>query len=195
MTHTLKVWSLNPDPTAPDGRPVSRCVACLIDNVSNITVETPEGRKPVPPPEPPSAVERAMLRRRHDAMTSDDILSTAEGILEAALLGDFKWEHAVRATRSVGAFRLPPTVSTPWRPNELLEVRDLLGFAFIEVGGAPALNLLVTTPHAAGAIAPGERMRLQVVLAPSGLIEQIERQELVDLVGQGDAAFDEIERS
>ena len=46
-------------------------------------------------------------------------------------------------------------------------------------------------------IEPGSgkmRDQLQVVLAPSGLVEQLERDELERVVDAGDAAFGEIER-
>lgn len=185
-------------PDDADGRPVSRHVACPTAGGAFISIETLEGKLPIRPPDPPTAVERAMLRRRHDATPSAITFETVEGILEAVLLGDVTWEQAVLASRSVGAFRLPPTVSVPWREKPLA-VHELQAFGFVDVCGAAALNLLVLADKVSDDIFERPLMmtmheQLQVVLAPSGLVERVEREQLLTAVERGDAAFDEIER-
>ena len=94
--------------TLPDcGRPFARHVACPV-GTGVMCLETPNGKRPIPPPIQPNAIERAQIRQRLNAL-GPEAASTVEGVLDSLLVGLMEWERAVLATRSVGAFRLPPT--------------------------------------------------------------------------------------
>ena len=182
-----------------DARPVSRCAACPTSGGAGISVETADGPRPIPPPPMLSAVERAVLRNRYNDLQREAAwFESVEGVLDMLLLDRIPWADAVYATRSVGAFRLPMTVSLPWRPERQLEVHELQAWSFADVQDVQVLNLLVMADRVSEMhVVPSAvtlREQLQIVLAPSGLIEQVERGELEAAALAGDAAFDEIER-
>lgn len=181
------------DLEAKNPSPVARHVAVPVEEGA-IRIER-EGEEPIvlAPPLPPTLVDRA-VRRREIAALGDEYQATADGILDAILVGVLPWERAVLAMRSVGPFRLPPALKVPWRKDPM-EAVELQAWSYAEVLGEPVLSLLVVAVGSRAATANdylARRVQLHVLVAPSGLVERAERRELERVIADGDRAFDEV---